>query len=371
MKCNKTDISATSENTVYIDNLYYDTVLYEFVVNDINRNKLNRIKWHGRDCPREVGKNIAYREINEETYELTLGENDGKERVVCLARRYSPHNYGHLLCETGIPIEYICKQNNIINRSDRVILLDDDSEEMESIYWFEGYDADKIRQCNMHSTNIFIPMADTVIFNFKKYISNINYNGMRYIKIKNRVLFGIGNISPWDNNGLWSGTMMSDVLEEYVKKVYESNNKDINREKNVITFVKKRGRRSVLNDREIAELLKRVGNENGLLYEEFNLEDICYDHQLEILSKTKLLITNGGSSAFCSFLLPKKTNMLYFPIYGNNFEYYLFSKFNNKFNLFYYELYDKNWYSNIKTLDQSYDVNIQIVERILHEMLHH
>ena len=62
--------------------------------------------------------------------------------------------------------------------------------------------------------------------------------------------------------------------------------------------------------------------------------------------------------------------MLYFPIHGNNFEYELFSKFKNKFNLFYYELYDKNWHSNIKTGDLSYDVNIQIVERILHEMLH-
>lgn len=356
-------------NSILINNLYYDLQEHEFIINNNNKYNLENIKWVGRDCPKKIGKDIIYKNILENAKSFSFGTNGGIQKTVCLARRYSPHNWGHLLCETAIPIEYIYNLININERSDRVIIFDDDSLEESSIYWFEGYNELRINQCDLHSKNIFSPMSDNIIFGFKKYINNCNLKNTRYIRIENPIIHGIGRISPWCNNFIWKDKSLSNILYKYVNDTYnfyypELNIKTINQ--NTVTFIIKEGRHSVLNWKDVSILLRKIAKDNNLLYEEFNLENTSYLKQLEILSRTKILFTNGGSSSFCSFLLPKLTAILYFPI-GHSFEYNLFNNFKERFNIYAYQDFDKYWFLSIQKeskYHQAYNVNINILEYI-------
>ena len=105
-------------------------------------------------------------------------------------------------------------------------------------------------------------------------------------------------------------------------------------------------------------------------YEQINLDNIAFNEQIEILSRTKFLVTNGGSAAFSSLLLCKsnRINMLYFPLLNNDFESTLFKNI-NRFNLIEYEKYDVNWKQNIARPDGSYIVDLQILSMILHQYL--
>ncbi len=356
--------------SILINNLYYDLQEHQFIIN--NKCNLENIKWLGRDCPTKIGKDIICRNISESTLSFSFGTNKGIQKTVCLARRYSPHNWGHLLCETAIPIEYIYNLINVNERSNRVIVFDDDSLEENSIYWFEGYNELRIKQCDSHSKNIFSPMSDDIIFGFKKYINNYNFENTRYLRIENPIIHGIGQISPWCIGVKWNDKLMSKILDKYVTDAYnfyypELNIKTINQ--NTLTFIIKEGRRSVLNWKDVSILFRKIAKDNNLLYEEFNLENTSYLKQLEILSRTKILFTNGGSSSFCSFLLPKLTNVLYFPIYGNRFESNLFKNFKHRFNFYDYEEYDKNWKKNVITANKSYNVNISILENIAKKII--
>ena len=94
-------------NSILINNLYYDLQEHQFIINNNNKYNLENIKWVGRDCPEKIGKDIICKNILENAKSFSFGTNGGIQKTVCLARRYSPHNWGHLLCETAIPIEYI------------------------------------------------------------------------------------------------------------------------------------------------------------------------------------------------------------------------------------------------------------------------
>ena len=111
---------------------------------------------------------------------------------------------------------------------------------------------------------------------------------------------------------------MSPILNRYVTSAYRFHRLDTQKQ-DTLTFIVKHGRRSVLNHENVSVLLQRIASERNLMFEEINLENISYFEQLKILSRTKILVTNGGASAFCTFLLPKPTIVIYFPIFGNAF----------------------------------------------------
>jgi hypothetical protein len=94
------------------------------------------------------------------------------------------------------------------------------------------------------------------------------------------------------------------------------------------------------------------------------LDDISFDNQIEILSRTKFLVTNGGSSSFSSLLLNKTSSVLYFPILNNWFESDLFECL-KRFKLIQYKNYDLNWEKNITQEDGSFLVDLEILSRIL------
>ena len=372
----KTIINNISNTTVLIDNIYYDLINKQFIINDdeIYNHKLRYTSWHGRNNPVYIGKSIIYKKIIENTTDIIIGD---ELHHIVLARRYSPHNFGHLLCETAIPIEHVFNSIGIKSKSDRSIIFDDSSwdgyndTKENSIYWFEGDDINRRHQCDLHSNNIFSSMASTIIFDFNKYITEQKYNG-RFLKIKNKVIFGIGNISPWVR--CWNNNFnMSDTIDSYVTKLYNRYLSSIsynNTEQNTLTFIVKIGRRQVLNWQEVGEVLNNCAIENGMKYEQINLDNIAFNEQIEILSRTKFLVTNGGSAAFSSLLLCKsnRINMLYFPLLNNDFESTLFKNI-NRFNLIEYEKYDVNWKQNIARPDGSYIVDLQILSMILHQYL--
>jgi hypothetical protein len=370
----KTIIKNISKDTILIENLYYDLIDNQFIVNndEIYNDRLKSIFWQGRNNPREVGKPIICKNIIENSVnDITIGD---ELNHVFIARRYSPHNFGHLLCETAIPIEYIFNSIGIKNKSDRAIIFDDSSwdgytnTKENSIFWFEGDDINRRRQCDLHSNNIFDSMASTIIFDFSNYITE-KKNNMRFIRIKNKVIFGIGNISPWVRT--WNNINISDTIDSYVERLYNKYLSSVsytNLEQNTLTFIIKIGRRQVLNWKEVGEVLHKYANEKGMKFEQFNLDDILFNNQIEILSRTRFLVTNGGSPSFSSLFLPKTktTNVLYFPILNNNFESNLFKSL-NRFNLIEYEKYHREWKTNIKQEDGSYLVNLEILSKILYE----
>ncbi len=361
--------------SVLITNLYYDTLCHQFVINNPNfRVYPKDIKWFGRDCPEEIGKDISCQNISETSHKFSFGTFKNNQKTVCLARRYSPHNYGHLLCETAIPIEYIYNLKNVNDISERVIIFDDDSLDKTSIFWFEGYNESIIEKCDTHSKNIFLPMASNVIFGLKKYINDCNFENIRYIQIENPIIHGIGGISPWCSY-MWYQPVLSNtcfnILDRYVASTYKFYFSEFYMEtqkQNTLTFIIKEGRRSVLNWKEVSVLLQNIANNNNLCYEQINLESVDYMKQLEILSRTKILVTNGGSSSFCSLLLQCSSSVVYFPLYDNQFESGLFKTFKHKFDFYDYEKYDTDWKLNIKTENFSYDVNICILKGILNNI---
>jgi len=379
-----TIINFITSDTVLIQNLYYDLKEKQFVINH-NSEDISRLSWHGRRNPNDVGKPIIYQSQIENiniVKNITIGNEDLP--TVFLARRYSPHNFGHLMCETAIPIEYVFNLLGIKNKKDRAIIFDDcswdgfDNSKESSIFWFEGDDIIRRRQCDLHSNNTMLPLADNVIFNFtnyvdkiydtKKCVDTIYDESYRYLRIKNKILFGIGNISPWLR--LWKYMPnLSESIDSYVDKVYDNHLPLVNYNsvvKDTITFIVKIGRRSVLNYKEIGEIIKKYADDNELKYEQFNLEDISFSNKLEILTRTKILITNGGSSSFDCFFLSKSTQIIYFPILNNNFETELFCDL-NRFRLILYEQYDHNWKENIKQEDGSYLVDLKILRSILED----
>ena len=220
-----------------ITNLYYDINEKQFFVNSNSeeyRDNLTKLSWHGRRTPITLGRSLGIKTVPTESnkiHNISFKTKDNTTPTIILARRYSPHNAGHLLCETAIPIEYLSQYFGIRNISNKIIIFDDgcwDGHETgflkeNSIYWFEGDTKERREQAVLHSNNILTSLGDKVIFNFAKYIGdyiekiNIDTNEIRYLKIDNTVLFGIGNISPWVNFD-WKHETISSTLDTYVKK---------------------------------------------------------------------------------------------------------------------------------------------------------
>ena len=312
---------------------------------------------YGR-LPPKVEHSFCYKLKNRtrEAKEVDFGEN----KTIIIARRYSPHNAGHLFCETVIPIEYIFNKNNI-KKENRIILFDDDVND-NSIFWFEGESKQLRDKTQELSNDFFPPMCHTVIFNIRKYLKD-NYGDKGYVKFKNNILLGINKISPWDSN-LWINNKIDFSLDTYVNNLYEYYRiKDI--EKNTVTFFYKKGRRSVLNHKEVSIFLKKYSEKNNMDFQYHNLQDITFRDQLNILSKTKILITIGGSTSFSCYLAPTNIKFIYLPIYDNHFEHELFRKNKNKkFNLIVYP-YESLLKNMIPNSLNSYNIDINILKKIL------
>ena len=362
------------QNSIITKNLYYDLIDNQFIINNdkIREQLLNSLSWYGRNNPSFIGKNIIIKKIMENNGNIenvTIGNNESQ--TILLSRRYSPHNFGHLLCETAIPIEYTFNLFKIKDKSERIIVFDDccwdgfNNSNENSIYWFEGDDICRRNCCDLFSKNLFNPIADSVIFNFKNYITNKKYNN-RYVKINNNVIFGIGGISPWVRDWKNESSIIK-TIDTLNEKIFNSYLPTFNSNPiipNTLTFIIKIGRRQVLNWEDVGLILKQYADSKNLLYEQFNLDDISFEKQIEVLSRTKILFTNGGSSAFCSLFLPKGTDLIYFPILNNDFETSLFKEI-NRCKLIIYENYDKWWKSNIKREDGSFLVDLEIINTIL------
>jgi hypothetical protein len=379
------NIGNFSNNICIITNLYYDLSENQFIINfdikekfNINRDGLQLL---GRQNPTYVGKEIILLDIPEKEInnikEISFKNNIGLEYCLFIARRYSPHNFGHLLCETALPIEYVLNHTGITDKSKIMVIFDDDTwdgfdnKQKNTIYWFEGENSKRREQADTHSINLLKPLGDKVVFGFQKYISEyVNDNDIkeRYLKIKNHVVTGMSSISPWNyRQPGWSDFSMSKTIDTYKKKIYENciSNSQINQAQNTITFLPKQGRRSVLNNDSICLTLKNFADKNNFVFEQLNPEEVSFNHQIEVLSRTKLLVTNGGATSFSSFLLKPDSIMLYFPILNNDFESKMFRRFPGRFKFIDYDNHDAKWKDNIKREDGSYDVDISILEKIL------
>ena len=375
-----------SNTSCIISNLYYDLSENQFIINidiieKINANR-EGLQLLGRRTPTYVGKEIILMDIPEEEInnikEISFKNNLGLEYCLFIARRYSPHNFGHLLCETALPIEYVLNHIGITDKSRIMVIFDDDTwdgfddQTKNTIFWFENSEDKKGREkADRHSINLLKPLGEKVVFGFRKYISEyVNDNDIkeRYLKIKNHVVTGISSISPWNyRQPGWSDFSMSKTIDTYTKKIYENSisNSQINQVQNTITFLLKNGRRSVLNNDSICLTLKNFADKNNLMFEQLNPEEVSFNHQIEVLSRTKLLVTNGGATSFSSFLLKPNSIMIYFPILNNDFESKMFRRFPKLFKFIDYDDHDAKWRDNIKREDGSYDVDISILEKIL------
>ena len=375
-----------SNTSCIISNLYYDLSENQFIININIKEKLNAnregLQLLGRRNPTYVGKEIILMDIPEEEInnikEISFKNNLGLEYCLFIARRYSPHNFGHLLCETALPIEYVLNHIGITDKSRIMVIFDDDTwdgfddKTKNTIFWFENSEDKKGREkADRHSINLLKPLGEKVVFGFRKYISEyVNDNDIkeRYLKIKNHVVTGISSISPWNyRQSGWSDFSMSKTIDTYTKKIYENSisNSQINQVQNTITFLLKNGRRSVLNNDSICLTLKNFADKNNLMFEQLNPEEVSFNHQIEVLSRTKLLVTNGGATSFSSFLLKPNSIMIYFPILNNDFESKMFRRFPKLFKFIDYDDHDAKWRDNIKREDGSYDVDISILEKIL------
>lgn len=375
-----------SNTSCIISNLYYDLSENQFIINIDIKEKLNAnregLQLLGRRNPTYVGKEIILIDIPEEEInnikEISFKNNLGLEYCLFIARRYSPHNFGHLLCETALPIEYVLNHIGITDKSRIMVIFDDDTwdgfddKTKNTIFWFENSEDKKGREkADRHSINLLKPLGEKVVFGFRKYISEyVNDNDIkeRYLKIKNHVVTGISSISPWNyRQPGWSDFSMSKTIDTYTKKIYENSisNSQINQVQNTITFLLKNGRRSVLNNDSICLTLKNFADKNNLMFEQLNPEEVSFNHQIEVLSRTKLLVTNGGATSFSSFLLKPNSIMIYFPILNNDFESKMFRRFPKLFKFIDYDDHDAKWRDNIKREDGSYDVDISILEKIL------
>jgi len=377
-----------SNTSCIITNLYYDLSENQFIINldgkeniNVNRQGLQLL---GRRTPTYVGKEIILMDIPEKEKEknnikeISFKNNQGLEYCLFIARRYSPHNFGHLLCETALPIEYVLNQIGITDKSKIMVIFDDDTwdgfdnKQQNTIYWFENSEDKKGREkADRHSINLLKPLGDKVVFGFQKYISEyVNDNDIkeRYLKIKNHVVTGISSISPWNyRQPGWSDFSMSKTIDTYKKKIYEiyPPNSQVNQVQNTITFLPKQGRRSVLNNDSICLTLKNFADKNNLVFEQLNPEEVSFNYQLEVLSRTKLLVTNGGAISYCSFFLNPESIMILFPTIGNDFDSQLFRRFPERFKFIDYDNHDAKWKDNIKREDGSFDVDISILEKIL------
>jgi hypothetical protein len=214
----------------------------------------------------------------------------------------------------------------------------------------------------LYSNNCLLPIADTVIFDFKKYTKHKNYN-VRYIKMTNTVLFGIGYISPWLR--WWNDVNISHAIDTLNRKIYEMYlpKCDCNSQ-NTLTFIIKHGRRQVLNWEEIGKMLEDYTINNNLQYEQFTLDEVSFEKQLEVMARTSILVTNGGACSWCSLFLPSNTTVVYFPILDCPMEKYLYKQL-NRFALVEYEHYDSEWKQNIKREDGSYTVDVNKLNKML------
>jgi hypothetical protein len=381
---NKTHIDFVSNTTISIKCLYYDIIDNQFIINSNDIHNLQYIWWHGRKNPTELGKPMIYKDIHDSEIvdNITIGS---ESQTVFLARRYSPHNFAHLFAETAIPIEYIFNSNGVTDKSKRAVIFDDgswdgfvpnsESEIMEdcdnrdsnnTIFWFEGDDFKRRASCDVYSNHCLLPLADTVIFDFKKYTKQqYNNNNNRYVKITNTVLFGIGYVSPFLR--WWNDTNISHAIDTLNQKLYDMYLPSAEKStivQNTLTFIVKHGRRQVLNWEDIGQVLNKYATDNNLLYEQFCLDEISFEKQLEVMSRTKILITNGGACSWCSLFLQKPSIVTYFPILNCPMETELYKQL-QRFTLVEYEHYDNEWQKNIKREDASYDVDIDKLKILL------
>ena len=129
-----------SNNSCIITNLYYDLSENQFIINiDIKEQiSINRegLKLLGRKTPSSVGKEIILMDIPEKEInnikEISFENNLGMEYYLFIARRYSPHNFGHLLCETALPIEYVLNHIGITDKSKIMVIFDDCCESLNT-----------------------------------------------------------------------------------------------------------------------------------------------------------------------------------------------------------------------------------------------
>ena len=156
-----------------------------------------------------------------------------------------------------------------------------------------------------------------------------------------------------------------------LKNLYTKHLPEVNQNKlvqNSITFLIKEGRNSVANWRVVSSFLKKYAKMKGLLYEQCNLQEVSFTYQLKLLARTKILITNGGSTAFSSFFLRRNTVVIYFPIRNRGSESALMRKFPERFLFIPYSYYDRRWLLNIVSNDNSFEVKLRVLEVILNKL---
>ena len=382
----KTIIKKIDNDTILISNLYFDVLNNNFLINnhEYNYEQLYNYKWKSRDDYPTCDNTFIIEDINdylkhqnEDDFSIKIITSKNMFPTIVLARRFAPDNWGHLFSETIIPIEYVFNKLNINNFSDRAVIIDDDvssNADIQNSIFPKNYD-DKLReQTQIFSNNTTISLAEIVIFGFKTYVNNYIDNKNRFIRIENQVLFGIGGISPFVTSDLWNDKYMKNVLDNYLNRTYQIYFPNINIKnmpQDTLTFIIKKGIRSVANYEEVSILLSNFAKYKNLKYRAINLSDISYTEQLSIMMRTKILFTNSGSSSFCGLLIPKKIILVYFPLDSNKDipERRILVDLKYKYNLFEYNDYDTNW--NLTQIDSnnSYNVNLDILKIILQKIL--
>eukprot|EP00603_Paraphysomonas_imperforata_P004355 CAMPEP_0114440944 /NCGR_PEP_ID=MMETSP0103-20121206/16082_1 /TAXON_ID=37642 ORGANISM="Paraphysomonas imperforata, Strain PA2" /NCGR_SAMPLE_ID=MMETSP0103 /ASSEMBLY_ACC=CAM_ASM_000201 /LENGTH=732 /DNA_ID=CAMNT_0001611967 /DNA_START=17 /DNA_END=2215 /DNA_ORIENTATION=+ len=368
-----------------IQHLSYDVKRKEFFVNCCGSHcdypELSNVELLGR--PIDGMRPRIEVQCHKESYWSASYPN---KKVIMLTHRYSPHNAGHLLMETALPLEKLAAKYGFVDNSDRVLLLNDDCYDGEdndskcTIHWFEGQSKEIRDRCTSNSRNILSPLARGSVYTYHdlmRQFETASGPADGIITFEQDVLAGIGSISPWSRG--WPETEFNPVIDAYLLDAHshfhvaraESARKHLRKsgdKRRILTFLHKVGRRSILNWQEIDKILAATAQAHGMHFVSLDLAETPFRKQLSVLASTSTLVTVGGSTAFSSFFLTpsNRPRVIYFPLLGNNFESHLLAQFPGRWQLVEYARNDGEWTSDVEgpvdTSDGSFRADVDVVK---------
>ena len=118
---------------------------------------------------------------------------DGKS--ILLARRFSPHNAGHMMIETAFPLEKLANIYKLPDVARRIVLFDDSCFDYYSIFWREGNSTQRRRLCDTYTKNLMSPLSSSPVQTYVDLLEFARSRSKRFLLLQD-VIVEIGIFGP-------------------------------------------------------------------------------------------------------------------------------------------------------------------------------
>ena len=250
-------------------------------------------------------------------------------KTVFLARRKAAHHAGHLCLETSIPLEKLANFYGVEDVESRVILFDDDCFD-RMILCCDGDSIEQRQACYQFTDSYISPLSSSPIQTYKDLLLLSKNTSSRFLSFAD-VVVGIGRFSPFEllascGYSCPNTWLKEPSIESYREKVYQhvgavvtnviktNTNGTHYKNRPLLTYIYKVGRRTVLNYMEIFNFLEVWCVQHLFELKLMNLLETSHFNKIQTLANTDILIANGGSNFQMSLFLRPYASAIQFEM---------------------------------------------------------